>query len=86
MQKKLLGLLEPQAAKCQKFLCIGSEAQEFFLHRVGNSTILAPFRPYAKKPLGILIRAKYPNKRTSDLMQKSFRQNCTFRALAKVFY
>ena len=57
-----------------------------FLHRVGNSTILAPFRPYAKKLLGILIRAKYPNKKTSDLMQKNLRQNCTFRALAKVFY
>ena len=40
-----------------------------FMHRVGNSSILAPFRPYAKKLLGSLSSASDLNKKAPDLMQ-----------------
>ncbi len=86
MQKKLLGLLEPQAAKCQKFLCIGSEAQEFFCigSEIAPSWHLSDLMQ--KKRLGILIRAKYPNKRTSDLMQKKLSPELHFPGPGKGFY
>ena len=85
MQKKLLGLLEPQAAKCQKFLCIGSEAQEFFC--IGSE--IAP-----SWHLSDLMQKNFwgsssgPNTLTKNFRPyaKNLRQNCTFRALAKVFY
>ena len=59
---------------------------EVFMHRVGNGSILAPFRPYAKKPLGFLSWAKYLNKKTPDLMQKTFAGMALSGRPSGVFY
>ena len=45
---------------------------EVFMHRVGNSSILAPFRPYAKNFGGLWIRPQTVTKKLPTLCKKTF--------------
>ena len=78
MQKRTSGAFGAPGGKMPKVSLHRVGSSGVFLHRVGNSTILAPFRPYAKKLLGLLIWAKYLNKKLPTICKKTFARFAPF--------
>ncbi len=84
--KKTSGAFGAPGGKMPKVSLHRVGSSGVFLHRVGNSTILAPFRPYAKKLLGLLIWAKYLNKKPPTLCKKTFAKIALFGPWQRFLY